>query len=521
MRVEQKTNVKNGIGRLLFVLLSFILQIWWAMFLILRLNEYSVWISGTTTAFSFVLVLYLYGRHTNSAMKMPWIMLILVFPILGTTLYLLVGLDKTTSGMRKRFQAIDKILLPKLVQKSKPVQKLKKQDAAVANIAGYLQNSCHYPLYDQTEVTYYKEAKLALEAQKEAMRHAKRFIFMEYHAIEDAEAFEGILSILEERAAHGVEVRIFYDDVGSIGFITTDFIHRMQKKNIQCRVFNRIIPLLDFFMNNRDHRKITVVDGQIGFTGGYNIANEYFNVTHPYGYWKDTGIRLEGEAVNTLTVLFLEMWNAIHRTDFDNEKWDRYFLGNEKKKEETAGEDDGFIQPYADSPLDEEQTGENVYMSIANAAESYVYYMTPYLILTDEMTRTLALAAKRGVDVRIIVPGIPDKKAIYQMTRSYYAALVRDGVRIFEYTPGFCHAKMCISDDKVATVGTINLDFRSLYHHFENGCVLYHSKAILDMKRDFDDSIQKSFEVTDLYYKKRSKTLRIGQCILRLFAPLL
>jgi cardiolipin synthase len=336
---------------------------------------------------------------------------------------------------------------------------------------------------------------------------------MEYHAIEDKESFGGIKEILIQKAKEGVEVRIIYDDVGSIGFINPKFIKNMETYGIHCRVFNPIVPALNIFMNNRDHRKITVIDGEIGFTGGYNLADEYFNITHPYGHWKDSGIKLTGDAVNSLTCMFLEMWNVIDNTDKD--------YGSYLPKYDFKAYDKGYVAPYADCPLDGEAVGENVYMNIVKNAKRYVYFTTPYLIITDEMQRELSQAAKRGVDVRIITPGIPDKKLVYQVTRSYYAGLVKNGVRIYEYTPGFIHAKQCICDDEVATVGTINLDFRSLYFHFENGTYLYKCSAIGDIKKDFDDTFPICTEVTDKYKNGRSAVLRIWQCILRLFAPLL
>lgn len=336
---------------------------------------------------------------------------------------------------------------------------------------------------------------------------------MEYHAIEDAESFAALKEILSQKAKEGVDVRILYDDMGSVGFINADFVGRMKAEGIQCRIFNPMIPVRHIIMNNRDHRKITVVDGRVGFTGGYNLANEYFNLTHPYGHWKDTGVRLTDEAVRSLTCMFLEMWNAVKKTD---SAYDAYL-----PKVVYPAHEDGFVAPYADSPMHDEAVGENVYMNIVKNAKRYVYFTTPYLIINDEMSRELRLAAKRGVDVRIITPGIPDKKTVFRVTRSYYAELIRDGVRIYEYTPGFIHAKQCVCDDEVATVGTINMDYRSLYFHFENGVFLYGCSAVGEIRRDFDETFPMCCEVTEKYRSGRSATLSIGQCILRLFAPLL
>lgn len=513
MRTEEKISVRNSISRLVFVGLSVLVQVIWLIELFIRLNEYSTWISLATSIIALVIVLRIYGRDMNAAMKMPWIILIMLFPVMGVCMYLLFGHSGVTYGMRKHFEQIHQELGGSLSQNAHVMTALKRENPGIGNQCHYISQYGSYPVYDDTEVVFYGEAADGFEAQKAAIKEAKHFIFMEYHAIEDAEAFGSLKRILIEKARQGVEVRIIYDDIGSISFINTDFVKKMESYGIQCRIFNRIIPFLNIFMNHRDHRKITVVDGQVGFTGGYNLANEYFNITHPYGQWKDTGIRMEGSAVRSLTVMFLEMWNAIKKTDTDYSAYLPELAFEAGKK--------GYVQPYADNPLDDERVGENVYLNMIKNAKRYIYFITPYLIISDEMKREFGLAAKRGVDVRIITPGIPDKKIVYQMTRSYYAGLVKDDVRIFEYTPGFCHAKQCVCDDEAAVVGTINLDYRSLYLHFENGTFLYDCPAVADIKTDFDAVFPVCEEVTERYKSGRSRVLRIGQCILRLFAPLL
>lgn len=513
MRTEEKTNVKNSVGRLIFVLIAVLIQVVWIVALFLWLNEYSAPINLICSIAAFLLVLRIYGKHQIAVFKMPWIILILSFPLLGLCLYLLFGHKDVTKRMRKRFEEIDPKLLAEIKQDETVMRELEQRDFAVANQCRYIHDFGMYPVYHNTEVKFYAEASDGFEAQLEALKQAQTFIFMEYHAIQEAASFARLKEVLAERAAHGVEVRILYDDVGSIGFIDPGFIKRMEAVGVQCRIFNPVMPVLNFFMNNRDHRKITVIDGKVGFTGGYNLADEYFNITHPYGYWKDTGIKLTGEAVESLTIMFLEMWNAMKETDTE---YRRYL----PKQEETFGEH-GFIQLYADSPLDNEPTGENVYMNLIKAAKHRLYVATPYLIISDEMIRELCLAAKRGVDVRVITPGIPDKKLIYKITRSYYAGLVRGGVRIYEYTPGFLHEKQVLCDDKTATVGTINFDYRSLYHHFENGAFLYDCSAVKDIAEDFEKTLAASTEVTDKYKDGRNAVLRVTQCILRLFAPLL
>ena len=514
--LESRQKTKNGVKRLIFVVLSILLEVTLIVLLFTSLNDYAEWLHLLTRTLAAILVLYIYSEDKTATMKMPWIILIMLFPIVGVTIYLLVGLNKGTRKMRARYQAIDEVLLPLLPDSSDLIENLKQTQPKAASISHYLQTYAKYPLFQNTDVTYYNEAVKGLEAQLEALKQAKHFIFMEYHAIEDKESWQRIEEILVEKVNEGLEVRVFYDDMGSIGFINTDFVQKMEGLGIACRVFNPFMPGLNVFLNNRDHRKITVIDGEVGFTGGYNLANEYFNVTHPYGMWKDTGIRLEGPAVRSLTIAFLEMWNAVKETDKHDKNFMRFLPVDSYEASET-----GYVQPYAFIPMSSERVGEEVYISMANKAEKYCYFMTPYLILTDEMVHAIALAAKRGVDVRIITPGIPDKKMVYGVTRSFYPDLVKHGVRIYEWTPGFCHAKMSVVDDVMATCGTINLDYRSLYHHFENGCFMVNTQSVLDIKADFDATFEECREVTQEYQKGSKAHLSLKELFLRLFAQLL
>lgn len=521
MRVEQKSHVKNSIGRLLFAALSVLLQIAWFLVLFINLRLYSDYISLAMTLLAIVVAIFMYRRDTNGAFKLSWVFVILAFPVLGLGIYLLLGRPDTTKGMRKKFEQNESEIYSRLTQEEAVFTTLSHMDLSVANQCHYIHRWGRFPVYNNTDIKYHKDTSAAFEDLKEALSKARKFIFMEYHAIEDDKAFDELVEILEERAKSGVEVRILYDDMGSIFFINKDFINRMEERGIKCMSFNPVVPVLRLFMNNRDHRKITVIDGEIAFTGGYNLANEYFNISSPYGYWKDTGIKLTGDAVRSMTVMFLGMWNGTEKVD---EEIDLYFPDLSQDDEEDGisegKRERSFVQPYADSPLDNERMGENVYMNLIKNAKKYLYIMTPYLILTDEMSREISLAAKRGVDVRIITPGIPDKKIVYKITRSNYAPLVRSGVRVFEYTPGFCHGKMCISDDEIAVVGTINFDYRSLYHHFENAVLIYKNDAILDIKDDFVSSFEECEEVTEEYKAKSGTALRLEQCILQIFAPL-
>lgn len=514
--IERDSAVRNGILRMVLAVGSLAINILLVVFVTYSLHKSFTWFGVIFDLLALVTVFYIYGLHTSSSIKIPWMLLIIFAPITGLVFYLLVGFSHSTRKMKTRYDNIDKKLLPLLPDNKEVEDELRKEMPYTANIAHYLKKYSGFPVYKNTDIVYYDDASKGLEAQKEALKTAKEFIFMEYHAIEDAESWHGIQDILEQKAKEGVEVRVFYDDMGSIGFIDKDFVKRLTIKGIKARVFNPFAPGLNIFLNNRDHRKITVIDGKIGFTGGYNLANEYFHITEPFGFWKDTGVRLEGDAVRSLTVTFLEMWNAIKDDDVDDTSYDKYLINYDYKSKE-----DGYIIPYADRPMDNEPVGEEVYMSMAESATDYVWYITPYLIITEEMIHTLSIAAKRGIDVRIITPGIPDKKIVYSLTRSYYSVLVRNGVRIWEYTPGFCHAKMSIADDKMATCGTINMDYRSLYHHFENGCLYAKCDAVAATKADFEEMFKVSNEVTAYYRTGRGAFLRFTQMLLRLVAPLM
>ena len=507
-----KEKTENGILRLVFVAVALVVQIVWILLRVLYLNEYSDRIATITALLTIAVVLKLNSKHTNAAMKMPWIMLIMALPVMGLSMYLLFellgdpGVSRQLCTVRKHLQRDEKAVT------EQNLTCLSGEAPGIANQFRYLWNAAGYPLYTNTRVQYYPEAKAAFCAMKEALEKAERFIFMEYFIVENGESFRELEEILIRKAKEGVEIRLLYDDFGSVAKIGREFARNLQRKGIRCYPFNPASPFLNLFMNHRDHRKITVIDGKVGFTGGYNLSDEYFDLIRPYGKWKDTGIRLEGEAVRSLTSIFLELWYVQTR---EREPADAYLDVSHSIPS------DGFVQPFADNPLGEERIAENVYLNLIHGANRSLYIMTPYLIITDEMTHALSLAAKRGVDVRIITPGIPDKKTVYAVTRSYYAGLARQGIRIFEYSPGFCHAKQCLCDGKIASIGTSNLDYRSLYHHFENNVLLYGCEAVNEIAEDFDNIFPQCREVTEKYTAGRGGMLRTWQYILRLFAPLM
>ena len=564
---ETKAAVKNGVVRMVLAVISILLEVVVILSLLYLAGQKAGWVYSAIRFLGAMVVLRIYGSYKTASIRMTWMLVILLIPIFGTALYVMIGLNGHSLKMRKRYEDIDKILFPMLPDGEKEAENARKRDGRLGGIVDYIRRNAGYPVYQNTKVEYFDDAEKGIEAQKKDMAKAEKFIFMEYHAIEDAESWHEIRDVLAERVKAGVEVRVFYDDMGSLGFINTDFVKRTEEYGIQCRVFNPFAPGLNLFLNNRDHRKITVIDGKVGYTGGYNLANEYFHKTEPFGFWKDTGVRLEGDAVQSLTVTFLEMWNAISGEDRDDKDFKKYMFNSsaayvmqekdrkiqddpklskerresiakgretieknrdayfEKMRAEISqdekyladttpieGSSLGFVQPYADTPMDDIHVGEDVYISMAESAQKYAWFITPYLIITDEMCHAFSLAARRGV---------PDKKLVYSLTRSYYNGLTRNGVRVFEFTPGFCHAKMSIADDLMATCGTINLDYRSLYHHFENGCLYADCDAVMDTKRDFEETFKQCREVTEYYTSGRGAFLRFSQLLLRLAAPLM
>ena len=382
--------------------------------------------------------------------------------------------------------------------------------------AAYLERFAHCPVYQNTAAEYFGLGDDLFPRMLEELRRAERYIFLEYFIIEEGVFWDAILAVLEEKAAAGVDVRVIYDDVGCLFKLPMHYNRTLEAKGIRCCVFNRFIPVLSIRLNNRDHRKLCIIDGHTGFTGGVNLADEYINVKSRFGHWKDSAILLQGDAVWSMTVMFLTLWEYIRGADEDYEQY--------RPAVRPGGWGQGAgscVQPYTDNPLDNEPVGETVYLNLISKAERYVYLTTPYLIVSDSVNTALCNAAKSGVDVRILTPHIPDKKLVFEITRSHYAALLEAGVRIFEYTPGFLHAKNVAVDDRYGMVGSVNLDYRSMFLHFEDGVWLCRDPAVLDIKRDFLATQAKSMEITLKQCQDQPWPRRLLRAVLRVFAPLL
>ena len=500
-------------GRLLIFLFAIAIQFIWLVWLMYHFSNLTYFLP-LIEFLSLIVLFIIINRKINSAYKLIWAVLVLAFPLVGLTLYLIFGHYWWNSSARKRLSETHGSLIAQLPQNNEVLTELKAIDLARANQSVYISKYSDYPLYRNTDTKYFKSGEAIFESILNEMQEAEHFIFLEFFIIAEGKLLQRLLNLLEQKVSEGVDVRFIYDDAGSITTVQKDFYLEAQKRGIKCVKFNPMRPILSLLMNNRDHRKIVIIDGYIGYTGGMNVGDEYTNELYRLGYWKDTGLRIEGEAVSSLTSMFLEMWNYITCT---NDSFECY-KPQAYKKSQFKG--NGFIQPFGDTPLDEENVSSIVYMNIIGNAEKYVYIFTPYLILDDEMIVQLQNAAKRGVDVRIVLPDIPDKKLIFLMSQSYYQSLLEAGVKIYQYVPGFMHAKSFLSDDKVAIVGTANLDFRSLYLHFECGIWMYQTSVIDLIKEDYEEVFTNSKEIDAQFISHFSPIVIIFQSILRLFAPL-
>ena len=503
------------LGRFFIVALSIILQVVWMSLVLWQFSYQFTYANLGIRILAIILVLVIVNRWINPANKLSWTFLILLSPVFGMLVYFIFGRSGLTKRTAQRMDAVNREVAAVRKQEKAVMQELQFEEPRVYSQSRYIHDWADFSIYKNTTTKYYKCGEEMFAEMLEDLKKAEHYIFLEYFIVQEGHMLSQVLEILEEKAKNGVDVRFIYDDVGCINTLPPRYYEKLRKMGISCVAFNPFRPFLSVIMNNRDHRKIFVVDGKVGYTGGINLADEYINEVERFGYWKDTGVRIEGEAVWGLTTMFLEMWNYINRT---SEDYTKYFP-EVWQKEPFVG--DGFVQPYGDSPLDHETVGENVYMNIINKAKNYVYIFTPYLIVDNEMLTCLCNAAKSGVDVRIVTPGIPDKKAIFLLTQSYYAPLLASGVKIYQYKPGFIHAKSFVCDDEIATVGSINLDFRSLYLHFECGVFMYRSKAVMELKEDCLKTFEESEKMTLDFCRNRNVFVRMLQSVMRLFAPLL
>lgn len=497
------------------IFLFFLLELAFLVFSYISLQEHFPSIILWEHLLSVFTFFYLLNRSMDSRSKLSWLIIIALFPIFGTALLYFSLADFGVRRLKKRLVEATVQASGYLTTESEVEDYLLHSDRQLQRLAYFLKQSpAHFPIYRDTEVTYFPLGDDMLPALLEDLKKAERYIFMEYFIIDEGVMWGEILAILEEKAKAGLDVRVMFDGMNEMTTLSYDYIERLHKVGIKAQAFSPVKPILSTYYNYRDHRKITVIDGQVAYTGGVNIADEYVNKRQRFGHWKDTALRLDGSAVQTLKALFLTMW-SVTGVD-DPADMDRYLQEKPQKKKS-----EGLVLPYANSPLTYHKVAENVYLHLLNTSTDYVYIMTPYLILDDELVRAMTFAARRGVDVRIIMPGIPDKQYAFDIATTYFKPLLDAGIRIFRYTPGFVHAKIYVSDAKQAVVGTINTDYRSLYQNFEDGIYLYKNLEVLKIEQDFEKTQSLSEEVTLESMSKMPIFHRLGGYLFSLIGPLM
>ncbi|MFW5976728.1 MAG: cardiolipin synthase, partial [Bacillota bacterium] len=488
-----------------FLAIAILIQLFVLLGVIWRFYNYFIYFYGINIFISLVAVIVILNNNMNPVYKLAWIVPVLLFPIFGVVFYVLFGSKNLGKRSKKKMRSIKEKTEELLKPNNLMLNEIKLQNKTAANQSRYIQNHANYPPYYNTTAVYLRSGEEKFEKLKEELKKAENYIFLEYFIIAEGEMWDTILDILRKKAARGVEVRVIYDDFGCLISLPYKYDEKLEKMGIKTAIFNPLMPILSSKYNNRDHRKIAVIDGRTAFTGGINLADEYINRKLKIGHWKDSAIMIKGEAVWSMTVMFLSMWHYLKRNEDDIMEDFKYDAGI---SEDNLNTQNGYIQPFADTPLDNEAVGEVVYLNIINKAQDYVYITTPYLIIDSEMITALTSAAKAGVDVRIITPHRADKWYVHLVTRSYYKDLIESGVRIYEYTPGFIHSKTFLSDDSYGVVGTINMDYRSLYLHFECGVWLYDCNVIGEIKDDFLKTLEVSREITveDLKESRKYKS---------------
>lgn len=516
MHKNKKTSVQRIVtGRIFSALPVVILQCLIIYVIAKWLAPFESLFYSVLSVLSALFILILMSRRGEGAYKMLWLLVIVVAPIPGALVYLLYGNRRTGRMLEQRLNAIHDGIPITLNDDTQIQKQLESEDKRIAQTFAYAGKITGFPVLRNDTARYYPTGELLFEQMLSAIKAAERYVFIEYFIVQEGVMWEAMVNVMEQKVQEGVDIRVLYDDIGSIGTFSTRNRASLLKKGIKCEKFNPLI-VLSGALNNRDHRKIMVVDGVVAFSGGINLADEYINAVHPYGQWKDIGFRITGDAIRSYAYMFIEFWNASSLNKITKE-----LIGDDYDKTRMSDDKafDGYVLPYYDSPNREEAASNNLFIDLLGQAKDYIWFYTPYLLLGDGLRDAFVRTAQRGVDVRIIMPGIPDKKVVYRMSRSYYRELLEAGVKIYEYSPGFVHAKACLVDDCVGSIGSVNLDYRSLFLHYECNALFYKASILTDLKEDFETSMKVSRERT-LQEEKKGVLHRIINGILRIFAPL-
>ena len=508
---------QKGFWKLIFsrtgiITLVLLTQIVLLLAIFLGFQEFMPQFIGVYGFFTVFMVLLLFSSNMEPTMKLTWLVVMMAAPVAGSLFYLFTKSELGHRVLRRRLEELQEESRTLLPRQEDALAALAEEDPGAAGLARYVGSTGPFPVYTNTDVTYFPSGEAKFAALLEELERAERFIFLEYYIVDEGKMWGQILEVLSRKAAQGVDVRVMYDGTCEFYLLPRDYPEKLAQLGIRCKPFSPVRPFLSTHYNYRDHRKILVIDGKTAFTGGVNLADEYINQVLRFGHWKDTAVMLRGEAARSFTLMFLQMWNVSEQHPCFESFLSVPCPGTEAK---------GFVMPYGDSPLDERRVGERVYIDLLNRASDYVHIMTPYLILDSELESALRYAARRGVQVQLILPGIPDKKMPYALAKSHFSRLMEAGVEIYLYTPGFVHAKSFVSDDREAVVGTINLDYRSLYHHFECALWMHGVDAVQDIETDFTETRGKCARVTEETLRKEKRSVRWTGFLLKFLAPLL
>lgn len=487
-------------------------------FIINQSLAYSIFWETLFTLLSIGVALHVVWKKGKEAYKITWILQVLIFPVYGTLFYLMFNRQTRTNKLQQRLEDIYELHRPFSLPDPAVLEAAKRDFPGHGRLMHYLEHTGGFPLYGQTEAAFYPIGEDFFEGMKEAIRKAEHYVFFEFFIVAEGIMWQEILDLLKEKAQSGVDVRVMYDDIGSFVTLPKGTAEDMKASGIQCRVYNPFHPVLTSSQNNRDHRKILSVDGKTAFTGGVNIADEYINAVERFGHWKDNGVKLEGRGAWGLTLIFLQLWQTMDEVNSRDEL--KQLMPDFESEKNICKPSAHYVQPFADSPTDQINYGEHVFIKLIHAAKESVYIYTPYLILDENLETALILAAQSGIDVRIITPKKWDKYLVHLTTRSYYEELVGAGIRIYEYSPGFMHAKTVLIDNEVALIGTINFDYRSLYLHFENAVLIYGGTIMSAIQKDMTETFNASEQIT-AQTLNHSKGVRFVKSVLRLFAPLM
>lgn len=517
---------QKGIMHALFsrfglIVFSLLVQIVVLLSVFFRLQQFLPQYFGGTALLRVVAAIFLLNKDMSGSARTTWLIVILILPVFGLLLYVFTQGNFGHRLLKKLTHQVTEEAIEIIPYNEETEQALKEENEGVYTLSQYMKISGCHPVYRNSKVTYFPLGEDKFKELLIQLKQAKSFIFLEYFIISEGKMWGEVLEILAEKAAAGVDVRVMYDGTCEMALLPVSYPKRLKSLGISCKVFSPIKPFVSTHYNYRDHRKILVIDGHTAFTGGINLSDEYINITSRFGHWKDTAVMIKGDAVKSFTLMFLQLWGMENTKELREEEYKKFLSADSSGSNLDLKSADGFVVPYGDCPLDKDLLGEKVYIDILARANKYVHIMTPYLIIDEVMESALKFAAERGVDITLILPGIPDKYVAYSLAKTHYSSLLKSGVKIYEYTPGFVHAKVFISDDREGTVGTINLDYRSFYHHFECGTYMYKTECLKDMERDFEESLKKCRRVTPETVKNEKLMMKITGRLAKIIAPLM